>query len=130
MLPVLAIIFLAGQAIYALGPVEIRSTIDQVKVAAWVVWALALLALLATGGGLFRGRSIRRLMDDETTQSNRNRAYAVGFWLAMATTIVIYGLTAFDRIAPRESLHVIITVSLAGALMRFGYLEWRDHRSG
>jgi len=130
MMPLLAAVFLTGQAVYALGRVDAGSTIDRVKVAAWVAWALALLALLATGGGIFRGREIRKLMDDESTRANRNQAYAVGFWLAMGTTITIYGLTAFDTIAPRESLHLIVTIAVAGALVTFGYRERRDHLGG
>ncbi len=129
-LPLLAAVFLSGQAIYALGRVDAGSTIDRYKVAGWVVWVLALLALLATGGGIFRGRAIRKLMDDESARANRNQAYAVGFWLAMGTTIIIYALTAFDTIASRESLHVIVTIAVAGALVTFGYRERRDHRGG
>jgi FtsH-binding integral membrane protein len=129
-MPLLALVFLSGQAIYALGRVEPGSMIDRAKVAAWVAWALALLALLAMGGGTFRGRAIRKLMDDESSRANRNKAYAVGFWLAMGTTITIYALTAFDTIAPRESLHVIVTITVAGALVTFGYLERRDHLGG
>lgn len=129
-MPMLAAVFLAGQAIYAVGRVETGTGVDRVKVFAWVAWAMILLTLLATGGGLFRPRAVRRLMEDESTRANRSRAYAVGFWLAMAVAIVIYGLTAFDTIAPRESLHVIVTAAIAGALVTFGYLERRDHRSG
>lgn len=130
MMPLMAVVFLSGQAIYAIGRVEAGSIIDQVKVTAWVAWALILLALLATGGGFLNSRAVRRLMDDESTRANRGRAYSVGFWLAMIVTIVIYGLTAFDTIAPRESLHIIVTIAVAGALVTFGYLERRDHRGG
>ncbi|HEU0098624.1 MAG TPA: hypothetical protein VFQ67_07595 [Allosphingosinicella sp.] len=128
--PVLAILFLSGQAIFALGPDDPARAVDQVKVAAWLVWALALLLLLATGGGLFRSKKVRALMDDEATRAHRAKAYAVGFWLAVGTAIGIYALTAFDRVMPREALHIVVTAAIAGALLTFGFLEHRAHRNG
>jgi membrane protease YdiL (CAAX protease family) len=129
-LPVLAILFLSGQAIFALGPDDPARAVDQAKVAAWLVWALALLFLLATGGGAFRSKRVRALMDDEATRAHRARAYAVGFWLAVGTSVGIYALTAFDRVMPREALHIVVTAAIAGALLTFGILEHRAHRDG
>jgi MFS family permease len=130
LLPVLAVIFLSGQAIYALGPHWASRSVDQLKVAAWLFWAATLLFLLATGGAPFRSREIRALLDDETTRQHRGRAYAVGFWIAIAVSMGIYLLTAFDGVKPRESIHVIVTAAIAGALLTFGILEHRAHRDG
>jgi hypothetical protein len=130
LLPVLAILFCSGQAIYALGPRSPSPTVDQLKVGAWLLWAATLLFLLATGGGIFRSREVRALMDDETTRQHRGRAYAVGFWIAVAVSMGIYLLTAFDGVKPRESIHVIVTAAIFGALMTFGILEHRAHRDG
>ena len=130
LLPVLAMLFLSGQAIYALGPDDPSPAVDRAKVAAWLLWAIALLFVLAGGGSLFRSRKVRALMDDETTRAHRGRAYAVGFWLAVGTAIGIYALTAFDKVMPREAIHIILTAALAGALATFGALELRAHRDG
>jgi hypothetical protein len=130
LLPVLAILFLSGQAIYALGPHWSSRLVDQLKVAAWLLWAAALLFLLATGGAPFRSRQVRALLDDETTRQHRARAYAAGFWIAMVTAMGIYLLTAFDGVKPRESIHIIVTAAIAGALLTFGTLEHRAHRDG
>lgn len=130
LMPVMAILFLSGQAIFAIGPDDPARAVDQAKVAAWLVWALALLFLLAVGGGAFRGRKVRALMDDEATRAHRGRAYAVGFWLAVSSAIAIYALTAFDRVMPREAIHIIVTAAIAGALLTFGFLEHRAHRDG
>jgi FtsH-binding integral membrane protein len=130
MLPVLATLFLSGQAIYALGPHGMSRSVDQLKVAAWLVWATALLFLLATGGAPFRSREVRALMEDESTREHRSRAYAVGFWLAVATSMGIYLLTAFDNVKPREAIHIIVTVAIFGALATFGILERRALRDG
>lgn len=130
LLPVMAILFLSGQAIFAIGPDDPARTVDQAKVAAWLAWAVALLVLLAVRGGAFRGRKVRALMDDEATRAHRDRAYAVGFWLAVSSAIAIYALTAFDRVMPREAIHIIVTAAIAGALLTFGFLEHRAHRDG
>lgn len=130
LLPVLAILFLSGQAIYALGPPWPSRSVDQLKVAAWLLWASTLLFLLATGGVPFRSREVRALLDDETTRRHRGSAYAVGFWIAVATSMGIYLLTAFDGVKPREAIHIIVTAAIAGALLTFGFLEHRAHRNG
>jgi MFS family permease len=130
LLPAMAILFLSGQAIYALGPDDPSPAVDRLKVAAWLLWALALLFALATGGSVLRSSGVRALMEDETTRAHRARAYAVGFWLAVGTAIGIYALTAFDKVMPREAIHIIITAALAGALATFGALEIRAHRDG
>ena len=130
LLPVLAILFLSGQALYALGPPWPSRLVDQLKVAAWLLWAASLLFLLATGGAPFRRRQVRALLDDETTRQHRARAYAVGFWIAVVTAMGIYLLTAFDGVKARESIHIIVTAAIAGALLTFGILEHRAHRDG
>src|SRR3712207_6168822 len=81
-MPVFAILFLTWQANYLALPTPSGRAVDQVKIAAWLVWALALLALLATGGGRFRSKEVRALMNDESTREHRRSAYACGFWAA------------------------------------------------
>jgi hypothetical protein len=130
MLPVLAIFFLAGQAIYFSGPDVPTRDVDQFKVSAWLVWAVVLLALLGTGGGLFRGRAVRALMEDESTAANRLRAYSVGFWSASGTAVGLYVVSMFERVSGREAIHIILTAAVAGALLMFGMLERRAHRDG
>lgn len=130
MLPVLAIVFLAGQAIYLSGPDVPTRDVDQLKLSAWLVWAVVLLLLLGTGGGLFRGRKVRALMEDESTSANRLRAYAVGFWSASGTAVGLYVVSMFERVSGREAIHIILTAAVAGALLMFGMLERRAHRDG
>lgn len=128
MMPVLAILFLAGQPIYfARNQMEIDT---PVRTAVWLVWAAVLLLALAMAGGHFRGRAVRDLIEDEVTRANRLRAYAAGFWTAMATVFGIYGLSIFDNIQGRESLHLVMTFSVAAALITFGMLEKRALRDG
>ena len=128
MMPVLAALFLAGQPFYfARNQIALDT---QIKTAVWLAWAAILLLALAMAGGHFRGRAVRDLVEDEVTRANRLRAYAAGFWTAMATVFGIYGLSVFDNIQGRESLHLVMTFSVAAALITFGMLEKRALRDG
>jgi hypothetical protein len=128
MMPFLAILFLAGQPLYfARNQIEIET---PVKTAIWLAWSAVLLLALAMAGGHFRGRAVRDLVEDEVTRANRLRAYAAGFWTAMATVFGIYGLSVFDNIQGRESVHLIMTFSIAVALITFAALEKRALRDG
>lgn len=128
MMPILALLFLAGQPLYfARNQIEIAI---PVRTAIWLAWAAILLLALAMAGGHFKGRAVRNLVEDEVTRENRLRAYSAGFWTAMATVFGIYGLSIFDNIQGRESLHLVMTFSVAAALIRFGLLERRALRDG
>jgi hypothetical protein len=128
MMPILAILFLAGQPFYfARNQIAIQT---PVKTAIWLAWAAILLLALALAGGHFRSKAVRGLVEDEVARANRLRAYAAGFWTAMATVCGIYGLSIFDNIQGRESLHLVLTFSVAVALITFGMLEKRALRDG
>src|SRR5215213_5657223 len=78
-----AIIFISWQGLFFYRDAEApMRTVDTIKISAWVVWALLLLMLLATGGNLLRGRNVRALLNDEFTRRNRAQAYVAGFWAA------------------------------------------------
>jgi hypothetical protein len=129
MIPVLVIIFLAGQAAYfSQGGAE--RAVDQVKIAAWLVWAIVLLLLLATGGGFIQRKEVRALLNDETTRANRLQAYSIGFWSGVGCAVGLYFLTMFEPLSAREAIHIVVTAAIAGALLTFGLLERRSHRDG
>jgi hypothetical protein len=130
-LPFLAILFILQQVSYFTGTVEdgVR-TVDHVRIGAWLVLTVVLLLYLATGGSWLQRRSVRALMNDEGSSANREEGMRAGFLAAMVAGIVIYALTYFDAITGREAVHLIITVGIAAALLRFGFLERRAHRDG
>ena len=130
LIPILAVLFVAGQATYFGGPAAPLRTVDTVRISAWLVWALALLFLLATGGGYFRSKAVRALLNDETTREHRGRALAAGFWAAMLACVVMYVLSAYEPVSAREAIHLVLTVGVAMALIRFGQLERRALASG
>jgi len=127
--PVLAILFVAGQLLFPQSD-DPSLAVDRVKVVAWLVWAVALLFLLAGGGALFGSKRVRALMDDETTRANRNTAYAMGFWLAVGSALGLYILTIFEAVDAREAIHIMLTAAVAGALLTFAKLERHALRDG
>jgi hypothetical protein len=94
----------------------------------WAINAVALLLLLATGGGLLNSRRIRSLVNDEVARGNYRTAVVAGYWVAMATAMGLYVLPIFDSFGNREAVFVIVTPSIAVALLSFAWLEYRAHR--
>ena len=128
-IPVLAILFVVGQAAYFTQDGTTRA-VDHVRIGAWLIWSATLLTFLATGGGFIYSRKVRALMNDEVTRANRMRAYAIGFWAACGSAIALYVLNLFEPVSGRDAAHVILTSAIAGALLTFGMLERRTHRDG
>lgn len=128
--PILGLIFLAGQPLYFANMGDPASTPNRVRFAAWLVWAIVLLAGLAFAGGLMRSREVRALMEDEGTIANRMRAYAAGFWAGAVSAVALYALSIFENLKGREAIHIILAVSVAVAVIRFGMLERRAHKDG
>jgi cation transport ATPase len=125
-----AIFFIAMQATH-FGQFHGSRLVDQVKISAWFVWSIALLVVLATGGGFFKGREVRALMNDESTRAHRAEAFVWGFWAAMAGAILLYGLTMIEpQTTARDAIHLILTFGVGVAILRFGRLEQRALKDG
>lgn len=131
MLPILAVVFISQQASFFVARIEDEArTVDQVKIAAWLVLSIVLLALLASRGFWFRSRAVRGLIDDEVTRANRASALGIGFLAGMAGAIATYALTMVETVTAREAVHIVMTTGIGAALLRFGFLERRAHRDG
>ena len=128
MLPLLAIIFLSQQATYFSTPSHSPHSADQVKIAAWLVLSVLLVAALATKGFWLESREIRDLLDDENTRANRVEAMRIGFFCAMVAGFAVYFLTMIEPLTAREAVHVITSAGIAAALIRWGMLERRAHQ--
>ena len=129
MFPLLAIIFLSQQASY-LSDAHGARPVDHFKVGAWIVLSLVLLAALYTGGGWVRSREMRALLNDESTQANRARALSDGFLAAILTAVACYFLNQLEPLRGDEVAHLVVTVGIAIAMIRFGMLEKRAHADG
>ncbi|MDB5433437.1 MAG: hypothetical protein JWP35_4553 [Caulobacter sp.] len=101
---------------------------DRLKVAAWAVWALMLLVVLATGGGLLQSAKVRALMNDEVARHNRHSGLHYGFWGAMLAAFALYGLSFFTVLSVHQTIHALLTVSIGLALLRYAWLERRSER--
>jgi hypothetical protein len=124
------LLFLIWQVTFYTAPVAgPMRTVDTLKISAWLVWAVVLLFLLATGGYLFRGRGVRPLLDDELTKRNRTRAYATGFWMAMFSALAVYFIGMFEVVTGREAVHIILSVAIGSAIFSFGINERRSYNA-
>ena len=130
MLPMLAVIFLSQQVAFAstVGSAAEHSAYG-VKVAAWLVLSIVILAALATKGFWLEPKEVRDLIDDENTRANRNDAMRWGFLFSMAAAIAVYALTMFNvTLTARDAVHIVMTVGIPAALIRWGILERRAYR--
>ena len=134
MLPFLAVIFITQQVSFFASETERTSavirSVDHVKFGAWMVLSLVLLAALYTGGFWFHRRKVRALMDDEITRQHRATALSLGFLVAMLAAIGLYLVDMAEPVGTRVAIHVIVTLGIASALLRFGLLERRAHGLG
>jgi|GWRWMinimDraft_12_1066020.scaffolds.fasta_scaffold10339_3 hypothetical protein len=122
---VLGIFFLATMAT-SLGVDFPANRPQTLKLAAWIVWAAALVFLLAVGGGLFRGKSVRALMNDESTIENRRRGMVAGFWATVLSAFALYAITFYEPISGREVIRLLLSAAVGASIIRFGILEQRS----
>ena len=128
MLFVLAALFLSQQVTYFSGMHDPARAVDHVKIAAWLVLSIVLLLMLASGGAWLRSAEVRALLNDEATREHRRTGLVNGFWAACLTAIIIYAVDMFEPISGRDTVHIILTVAIAAALLTFARLERRAHR--
>jgi hypothetical protein len=103
--------------------------VDQVKVSAWAVWVLALLVMMATGGGWLRGREVRRLMNDEVSVDNRRRGQQAGFFAAALGGLAVYAVNQYvEPVSTLDAIHATLSVGVAVAILRYAMLERRAER--
>ena len=104
--------------------------VDIALLGAWIVLVTAALAALMTGGMYFQSREVRALMNDELSKANRSRALAGGFVITILTAVVVFVVSFFSEVSGTEALHAVVTVGLAGALLRFAMLERKADLDG
>jgi hypothetical protein len=130
-LPVLAVLYLSQQVTFfsALDPAGHESA-RTVKVGAWLLLSVILLAALTTKGFWLQPREVRELIDDENTRANRLDAIRYGYVAGMLMAMAIYFWTQVEPLTAMETIHLILSAGLGVALVRFGFLERRAHRDG
>lgn len=129
MLPFLALLFLTQQAAYFTGARGPRPA-DHVHIAAWLVLSAVLLLVLATGGGWIYPRAVRELANDEVTRAHRGAAFQFAFLATMVGCIGLYALDQFEPLSGRDAIHLIMTIGIVAALIRFAMFERRALKDG
>jgi hypothetical protein len=99
--------------------------VDIVTTIGFVAWCGALLMLLATGGGAFRAREVREILDDELARSQRAQAYQNAFWVMMLVTLAAYLSAQFTLIDARLLAHVTLSAGVLVAVATVVYLRRR-----
>lgn len=100
-------------------------TVDLVATAGLLAWAGALLMLVATGGGAFRRREVREILDDELARSQRGKAYQNAFWALMLVAFAGYVVTTFSEVSARLLAHVSLSAGVLAAVATLAYLRRR-----
>jgi hypothetical protein len=100
-------------------------SVDVVRTLALVAWCGALLMLLATGGGAFRAREVREILDDELARAHRAQAYQNAFWTLMALGLAAYVAAQFTVIDGRLLAHAIVSAGVLVAVATRVYLNRR-----
>jgi protein-S-isoprenylcysteine O-methyltransferase Ste14 len=126
---VLGIFFLLSMAT-SIGVEPPMNRPQTLKLAAWIVWAAGLLFLLAIGGGLARGKTVRALMNDDTTVENRRRAMVTGFWATVFAAFALYGISFFEAVSGRDAIRLLLSAAVGASVIRFGILEQRSLGNG
>jgi hypothetical protein len=67
-------------------------------------------------------------MNDEVTTAHQLASVIAGYWVAMATALGLYVVPGAEHLAGREAVYVVVTASVAAALMVFSFLEYRALR--
>lgn len=127
MFPALAVIFLTQQASY-LNDTHGSRPVDHFKIAAWILLSLVLLTALYTGGAWIRSGPMRALLNDESTRANRATALGDGFLAAILTAIACYFINQLEPMRGDEVAHLVVTIGIVVAMIRFGMLERRAYK--
>ena len=126
MLPVLAMMFLIQQAAFFSNPPAERA-VDHVRIGAWVVLTTVILMVLNSRGFWFRSKAVRAMIDDDVTRANRAAAMHWAFVATIVAAIGVYVAQGAVQFTTREAIHLIVSVGIVAALMRFGLLERRSY---
>ncbi len=119
MLPVIAIIFLQNFLVFSTAD----GTVAIVLQVAWVLMSLLATLILLTGGMWLKPRSIRHLINDELSESNRQKGVSAAFLAAMLVSVIVFAVSPFEPISAQRAAHLVVTVSLAMGLIVFAVAE-------
>jgi len=97
--------------------------VDFTAGSVWMV--MILIFVLFAGGGLTRTPQMRAAIYDESTIAHGRRAFALGFWIALAVCGGYWIASLYMPIGGPEVVRAVTTLSISIALLRFATLEMR-----
>lgn len=118
--------FVVWQAAYFVVLTPSRAdvrTVDAITRIAFIAWCGALLMLLATGGGAFRAREVRELLNDELARAQRAQAYQNAFWAMLLVSLAGYVAAHVTVIGPLLLAHTILSAGVLAAVATVAYLN-------
>ena len=65
------------------------------------------------------------MMNDEFALASRSQALQTGFWVAVASGLVLYFASLEWTLDVREAMRILVDVTIAAALLRYAWLELR-----
>jgi hypothetical protein len=101
--------------------------IDYLGAAIWLLTSIVLLVVLATNLW-FGPAEVGRLVNDEATRAHRADAMRFGFLATMVACFCLYPVSLLEPLSGRHGIHLVMSVGLGAAMIRFGLLERRAHR--
>ena len=122
--------FLIWQANFFAMDEDSGRLVDHVKVSAYIVWSIDLLAFNGTGGGWIQRRAVRAILNDESTIAHRRQSTTWGFWAAIGGALGSYVVSLFEPVTAREAIHLVLSLGIVTALLNFAFLERRAQREG
>ena len=108
--------FLFQQFAYFTQPPATGRVVEYVRIGAWFLLAFVMLAAMLTGGFWQKSKAVRALLEDDVTRANRADA--------------LFAVSGPGGLTAREVIHIIVSVGLGAAMLRFGFLERRAHSLG
>ncbi|OYW45731.1 MAG: hypothetical protein B7Z08_01705 [Sphingomonadales bacterium 32-68-7] len=108
-------------------PVGPLRAVDLVYIAGWSALVIAALVAILTGAGYGYGPEVRALVNDESARANRDDALRYGFASTITSGLILFVASFMEPFGAREACHVIVSLGLGTALLRYGKLEKRAH---
>lgn len=114
--------YLMAAAFLVSGVIGLQAQDSLAQLMAWLLLAFLNAVNLLPFAGARLGR-LKRLLNDETTRTHRQRSFVIGFWISIASAAVLSVVARFQPIGAEDMARTIVTVSLSAALVSFATLE-------
>lgn len=99
-----------------------------VAVIGFLVWAVALVALFATGKGFIWGtnKTIRSVLEDELVKANRVKAFIFGYSVALIASVLLFTASLYWPVTGTEASHLIMVLAVVAPMYAFVWLDRDD----